>query len=288
MRAVSFRSRLLDERNLQILETVFWFGGYSVAKQIEILTGLSQQKVSDRLRDLCELGFLKREHFFGTNPNQPYLYQVTAGTAKLFGNPHAHARKNHDHDYIMRALLKLQTVIQHPSPYLKSLDEKINHFRDLGVSDDLLPQKVNKGSGTVVFEELLSLAGDTALIVTHIDKPALSVRTQLLTFLERYSSILARRPGSLGFRISAPRGHRPSLYQAALQRLGGVPQHPQPPSLLALLEMLGRGDDKLTLDQIHEYETAGTLDGKSWTELIQQDSSKHERLSIFVIEVDPV
>lgn len=236
----------LNDNDLDLLWKIFEYGGYTTSLSVNAYrSDITSVAVFYNLKKLTEGGYLKEIPFYSDSRKNALVYQVTAKTCKLFGNPHSYYRKRHEDSYIIRALIKQHFLFEICREFGQSIIAENNKriallTQELGFDEGLLPKKYNKGvplthveeyivdSRTVQERELYCKSSGesicrinekSGLIIIHIDKATANVLSQIMSLIERYRPLLKLKKIKINFLAIVDSKKREYSYAKAIERI---------------------------------------------------------------------
>jgi hypothetical protein len=253
----------LSPADRDLLWGIFHFGGYSNSAIATLATGTSRRNTQLRLKSLLERRYL-RKVLTDFRRTTPHVFQVTAKTCRLFGNPESYLRKNHPGDYITRALLKQLFYIEHRAlPFIVENEDRIAALCEAGYTREMVPCKENLSkrrhqTTRVYWVEELVVLRNGAIDLFFIDREPRNVYHQLRVLLKAYERILGHDPKKIRFYIVVGNDWRRRQYLRVIKRGFIFPvdrPEPRAKTYAELVEKLrtprGRPENHLSLREIN-------------------------------------
>lgn len=240
----------LNDDDTNLIKKIFEYGGYTTCPSISnYRTDRDQCNNRRFLYRMVENGYLKANPFYSDSYRDVIVYQVTAKTCKLFGNPDSYYRKKHSETYIIRALIKQHFLFE----ISKSFDENIQSLhedrldvltKEINFDMALLPKKRDDSSLTTHVEEYIldvrsvkqgdltcSKTGEVVfdfktsprgIIVVYIDRSEVNYYTQLMNLYQRYKPMLDKELVKMDFLIVIDSEERQASYTKSIDRCFGI------------------------------------------------------------------
>ena len=241
----------LNDSDLDLLKKIFEFSGYTTC--LSINNYKTDRDICNNRRFLYKLleeGYIKENHFYSDSRRYPIIYQVTAKTCKLFGNPDSYFRKKHTEPYIIRAIIKQHFFFEISNLYNKNIislhEDRVNLLiNELGFDINVLPKKIDNNTSTTHVEEYIldmrSLrcgnficinTGEMlfdfdklqyGIVFVYIDRNDVNFYKQLMSLYNKYKPILDKELIQISFLIVVDNEERELAYKKTIERYFKTP-----------------------------------------------------------------
>lgn len=240
----------LNDDDTNLLKKIFEYCGYTTCPSINnYRTDRDQCNNRRFLYRMVENGYLKATPFYSDSYRDVIVYQVTAKTCKLFGNPDSYFRKKHSETYIIRALIKQHFFFEICKDFeenILSLHEDRLDILTKGIGFDmaLLPKKRDDTTLTTHVEEFILdvrglkqdnltcsktvellfdfITSPHGIIIVYIDRSEVNYYTQLMTLYQRYKPMLDKELVKMDFLIVVDSEERQASYTKSIDRCFGT------------------------------------------------------------------
>lgn len=208
---------VLSDGESDVLKKIVGYGGYCTK---EILHLYRKDISSDRcyriLRQLESKKYLvQREHF--ESIKQPGVFQVTRKACSLYGRPESYMRKKHKPFEIRRYLMRTHYLFtlagNGQEVCLGFSDEREKYLLSLGISKDVLPVKINKGTAKVHIEEYIRILSDDSIELIYFDNHRYSVNSQLKFLITKYSKLENAHGAFFSFLVVTEEEYKAKLFK---------------------------------------------------------------------------
>ena len=246
MISLTVSKKRLNDDDINLLKKIFEYGGYATCPSINnYRTDRNQCNNRRFLYRMVENGYLKANPFYSDSYRDVIVYQVTAKTCKLFGNPDSYYRKKHSEQYIIRTLIKQHFIFE----ISKSFDNNILSLhedrldvltKNIGFDMALLPKKRDDNTLSTHVEEYIidvrgleqgnlacSKTGEVlfdfktsprGIIIVYIDRSEVNYYTQLMNLYQRYKAMLDKELVKMDFIIVVDSEERQASYIKSIDR----------------------------------------------------------------------
>ena len=215
----------ITKKEYELLEAVVAFGGVVTRGMVQLCRpSVSERWAQIMLSNLTEKKYIK--HIAGFSSTSQKIFQVTYKACKEFGVPQSHMRKKLSPEVLRRSLLRSHFLFKVTDVQrygiVSNSGKRIKYLNSLGVDNDLIPRKINKGVVTLQVEEpfLIQslLAPDGGICVVLIDRIESDTLRQLQMAADRYVPIIRSRLVPLVFLSVAETQDRADMYSVLYEK----------------------------------------------------------------------
>lgn len=243
--------RRLNDSDVDLLEKIFLFGGYTTSISIQnFRDDCTPRGVRHMLKKLADNDYLKQIMLYSMSDRYAHVYQATTKAVKLFDCVKSYYTREHEDTYIIRSLIKQHFLFEIYKTFSGNIiadnERKIFFLaKKLGYDIGLLPKKYSNSIPLTYIDECiiktdkstvrpvicksngLMLYDDTNIpdiILAYVDKYTANSNTQVASLIERYRKLIELEKVKIGFFIIVDSERREKSYIKALKKmqLGGT------------------------------------------------------------------